>query len=765
MLDKIICVRSVGALNNATPNSIEMGRVTLIYGENARGKSTLAALLHACSTGTSDAVMARATIGATSDPKLVLRFVRGGVTQVANFENAAWSSTAPELTVFDQGFIERNVYAGSEVNPEHHQALLDFAIGSAAVTAKRAVDEAGARQLAGTRRKTAAEDKLRGYRGNLPISEFVALKLDPDVDTKIATLNQEVLSASASAEINRRPQLDPVTLPQFDVDKFFSVLGRRLDDVHTDAERTVREHLHKHADSDAETWVARGQQLLHDDLCPFCGQAVTGIDLIQAYKTHFNMAYRQLTADVGNLASGARAALAHDDGAAAIAKLNDERCLAWAPQLTLAPLEFDATEVRRLIDETLRALLELAERKIAAPADSVDAPQVLAETIGNLGRLHGMQQSYNGRVTSINADIAAYKQRLSGTNVAALKLQIGLLTLQKGRHSQDVVEIVDEWSQADQERGIAETAKNEAKERFNALMVDTLQTYQTAINKWLRAFGANFTVEALKPNYSGTGLPRTEYGIRLSGRTVPAGRKLEAEPSFKTVLSDGDKRTLALAFFLARVLGDADVATRIVVLDDAFVSMDKHRRAQTVQAILTLTRQAEQVVVMAHDGYFLRDLANGLSDKKISVPTSLQLERVKGDYTELVPCDLDALCASPYYKHYAKISEFVEGGGNDLLDVAKCGRPLLEGHLHRRFPRHVADGVPLGVTLDRIKTASPNSPLDSLRPSISELLELNDFFSAFLHDTDGKVVRDDVTDNELRTYCASVLRLIHSGRL
>ena len=78
-------------------------------------------------------------------------------------------------------------------------------------------------------------------------------------------------------------------------------------------------------------------------------------------------------------------------------------------------------------------------------------------------------------------------------------------------------------------------------------MNETLHKYQEDINKWLLAFGATFSVEELKPNYLGTGLPKTEYRIRLSGRTVPAGKKLEAEPSFQTMLSDGDKRTLALA--------------------------------------------------------------------------------------------------------------------------------------------------------------------------------------------------------------------------
>lgn len=64
-------------------------------------KSTLSTLLSACSVGDAQALQARKTIDGTN-----------------------WSSLADNLHVFNQEFVERNVYAGAAVTPEQRASLL-----------------------------------------------------------------------------------------------------------------------------------------------------------------------------------------------------------------------------------------------------------------------------------------------------------------------------------------------------------------------------------------------------------------------------------------------------------------------------------------------------------------------------------------------------------------------------------------------------------------------------------------------------------------
>jgi hypothetical protein len=48
-------------------------------------------------------------------------------------------------------------------------------------------------------------------------------------------------------------------------------------------------------------------------------------------------------------------------------------------------------------------------------------------------------------------------------------------------------------------------------------------------------------------------------------------------------LSDSEKRTLAFAFFLAKLKNDDNLSQKIVILDDPFSSFDSNRREKTIQ--------------------------------------------------------------------------------------------------------------------------------------------------------------------------------------
>ncbi len=79
-------------------------------------------------------------------------------------------------------------------------------------------------------------------------------------------------------------------------------------------------------------------------------------------------------------------------------------------------------------------------------------------------------------------------------------------------------------------------------------------------------------------------------------------------PSFDTVLSEGDRNTLALAVFAAMMFERPDRAECVVVLDDPFISLDRNRRGRTCELVQQLHDRTAQVIVLSHDEYFLRDV-------------------------------------------------------------------------------------------------------------------------------------------------------------
>lgn len=768
MLNKIITLDNLGVFRHGTPRAADFDRVTLLYAENGRGKSTISAALASLSTGDVGPLVARSTFGGGAQ-KIVVRCTAGGASANVQFDGTKWSTSVPYIVVFDQHFIERNVYAGSEVQTAHHEALLEFALGTAAVKKKQEVDAAGEDQTAATKRRTTAEDKLKGYMGTTPFAVFHKLVQDDKVDETIAGLENRIAAAKDAGAIAARASLSSLAVPSCDFTKLKAVLGRSLQDVHAEAELAVKTHvahLESVPETEPEEWLATGLRLMAGNNCPFCSQPAEGVPLVAAYQTYFNEAYAELTAEVRDLALTASAAVSQDGLTSyeGVDATNRERINGWGGQLKLLLTALNIEQARQTVASAMKEVDELVRQKKLAPLQAVDSA-TLTGVEAELNAAFQAITAYNVEVATANDAITAYKAGLAAEKLDVLQSKLASAKLNKTRFSPSVVALVGERQLADADRSKAEATKKTAREELDALMASVLDKFQKSINNWLAKFGADFTVVRLKPTYVGsTGTPRTEYGLSVRGQTVPAGKKA-ATPCFQTALSDGDKRTLALAFFLAKLFDDPDHGIKVVVVDDLFTSLDKHRRAQTVDAITQLARSVEQLIVLAHDAFFLRDVFRRLTGKGICTPALLEAVRAADGYSELRNgFDMDEACATDFYKHYRALDDFLAAKPSEKpLAVAQGLRPLLEGHLHRRFPGRIAEGVTVGSVLQLIKDAPADSPLAVLQGSLTGLHELNDFAGAFQHDTSGIAPRTDVTDAELKAYGERTMQLLHTG--
>jgi wobble nucleotide-excising tRNase len=766
MLEKLIRIENVGIFKDSKPGALTFKKATLIYAENARGKSTLAAILRSLAANDPAVLTSRATFGG-GPAKVELRFVSASGAFNATFDSGAWKKPVPEVLVFDQEFVERNVHAGSEVTSDHHQSLLEFALGSAAVKKKQEVDNAGVEQVAATKRRTSEEDKLKGYMGQTSLADFKKLPKEADAPAKIAEIAKQIEDGKVAGNINARPLLQLAPILKFDFNAFNVSLRKSLAGLHAEIEAAVKAHIAHCAGSGAEDWVSQGLSFAKGDVCPFCGQDTGNVSLIQAYQTYFDASYKQLQSEVGKLPAEAARALAADvfTAVSEVGERNRERVNTWAPQISLQLPELDCVALIEQATPISTLLVGLAAQKKQAPLKDVEAEEALKDAAKGLESIDAQIGSYNEKVALANGAIATFKERLASADTKQLEKQLQALQRSVVRHSPEVIAIVEAQAAADNERNGWEAQKNKARKDLDTLMSTVLGSFQADINAWLAKFGAPFKVEKMKANYLGGGTPRTEYGLAFGGTVVPAGKKTTG-PSFHSALSDGDKRTLALAFFFAKTFAEKHVGEQIVVMDDIFTSLDRQRRTQTCISIDQLAGKCCQVIVMAHDAYFLRDLSQRLSDRKTCDQVVLQIQRIQHGHSDFDTCDLDVICSSDYYKRYENLQNYLDGKPTpNLLPVAQDLRPLIEGHLHKRFPGRLKQGVTLGLVLDQIKNANPANPLAALQPSLQGLHALNDFAGQFHHDTDGAVPVENVTDAELRAFGQQAMRLIHSGQL
>ena len=298
MINRIRLIRNIGQFDNVTPPpDTAFTPLSLVYAENARGKTTLAAIFRSLATGNEKFVTERHRLGAQHPPHIVIDHTNGQSV----FQNRAWTETLPEIQIFDDAFVSANVCSGIQIQTAHRQSLHELILGSQGVT----LNDALQRQVTRIERHNAA---LRGLevaiptaaRGPYGIDAYCALKVDPDIDGKILDVERRLAAARSADVIQKRPVFREIILPDFDMEVISGVLRRTLADLDEAAAARVRNHIGK-LGRGGEAWVADGtariapvSEGLGNEVCPFCTQDIGGRDLIVNYRAYFSQEYENL---------------------------------------------------------------------------------------------------------------------------------------------------------------------------------------------------------------------------------------------------------------------------------------------------------------------------------------------------------------------------------------------------------------------------------------------------------------------------------------
>lgn len=758
ILERIHRVKGIGLLHDADGRAQRLQKASFIYADNGRGKSTLASLFRSCSINKPELVINRRTIDGVNNQEVSLQFSNG---QRSTFQNGSWDHARPEILVFDADFVEENVYAGGQVSADQRKNLLRFALGSNAVVAQREYD------LADENAKNAAAfvkditNQLRVIHGALTLAQFQQVVEVANADDQITSLNEQIVEAQNIGLIQAKALPQNLVLPVIDIDPFFSILATSLADIDVDAEEQVKEHLGTQNKPGLEKWVSDGHAYGAVQHCLFCNQSLEGVDLIQAYRSYFNQEYNQLKTDVARL--GGLITNCCPDVIIELLKASfDTACAVidgWQEHVDLQVPIFDEGSARQALAE-LRALLEgLNESKEVNLLEPIGSEDEKYRALDKWQIILDMTEASNLSITNAVQRITDYKVSLAAVNTLVLQQQIRDLEWSKTRYRQDVVDLFAQLSSAQTQDTAAKAEKQNKKDALNQIMEATLASYKDSINVLLRSFGAQFEIPNIDFNYRG-GL-RSDYVLQMRGTNIALNGGV---PDFKTSLSESDKRTLAFAFFIASAEADPDLANKIILIDDPMCSLDLNRKQQTRTVLKRLHDGCRQLIVLAHDVHFLRNLRDDiLRTAQPNDVKCLKLKSVANRYSDFDDINIDQECETAYFKCHRMLDEYMAGNATNSMGIARSIRPMLEGYLHRRFPGLVNSGLLFGQAIDLINNAQHPSPLVHAKNITDELNEINRYAGQFHHDTNPAADQVVVVDGELLGFVERAINVVHAG--
>lgn len=758
MLERIHRVKGIGLLHDADGRAQRLQKATFIYADNGRGKSTLASLFRSCSTNNPALLLNRRTIDGNQNPEATLQF-SNGVRAV--FQHGNWNNSRPELLVFDADFVEQNVYAGGKVTPDQRKNLLQFALGESAVVAQQEYDHADNAVQATTSAVRETISQLSPIHQGVTLAQFQQIAEVPDADEQILALNAKIVEARNIELIQAKAQPQQLSMPALDIEPIFRILATSLNNIDLAAEQRVKDHLSNQNKDRLEKWISDGYAYGEEENCLFCNQSLEGVDLIRAYRSYFNQDYNQLKSNVAQLSALVDAACDNEIISRLRARFETASAVVdgWQEHVDVSPPVFDESSARNALS-SIKALLEnLKNGKEVNLLDEVGTEEDKNLIDRQWQIITNVIVACNETIANASEQISIYKDGLTALNIEEMQQQIRDLELAKTRHRQDVIALLAQLERQRNQDSDAKREKQLKKDTLNQLMQVTLESYKDRINELLRGFGAQFLIPNIDFNYRG-GL-RSDYALQMRGGNIALNGGV---PDFKTSLSEGDKRTLAFAFFIASAESDPDISNKIIVIDDPMCSLDLNRKQQTRTVLKRLHDSCEQIIVLAHDIHFLRNLRGDvLRTENPNNVKCLKLKAVANRYSDFDEINVDLECEGAYFRSHRVLDEYMAGIAQSSMEIARSIRPMLEGYLHRRFPGMINSGLLFGQIIDQINNAQHPSPLVHAQNITTELNEINRYAGQFHHDTNPAADQVQIVDGELFNFAERAIRIVHAG--
>ncbi len=734
MIHKIERLISVGKFRSyQATGDVAFKKLTLIYADNGSGKTTLTAVLRSLTQNNPEVINKRlSTNSTTTQAGQIIQ--RDSVTNVDTFHSfgaTGWSNTFPDIEIFDIHFVNDNIYSGFEFNDDHRKQLHQFVIGAQGIGIQNQIEANKANKTTSRIIQTGYENQLITQVGNgltiALIQTFLSIPISQTVNIGQLILAAEAVLANARAntviqtlqKLNILPIINSmITFPNMLIDLETT--------IQTIQDASLQEIFNAHCAQLAENGIEGAEQWLKtgfgyierkneippnndqtDLTCPFCAQSITeDINIINAYTNRFNEEFNALLQRLQTYMQS----LDNFNLDSIIQRLNyinqnnTVSVNSWAthlPNSVQVPIFNIITDEAILITE-FNSLIAIVRQKIQNPSIAVNTDSLNTFSL-SLENINSSIATYNQSVVTYNNSITAFRSSIQPEPQALIEVN-KLKRIQK-RHEPAIDAICNLLIAEKQNLRNLELAYPALVQQQEDAATLFFTDYKDRINHYLTTvFRTPFRIEDVIniPPQGRATQSKIGYKLTIDGQDISFDSNLPNNA--KDCLSEGDRSTLALAFFLSKLDIDQRKDEKVLVFDDPLSSFDSNRRFYTVQLIKKLMAEMKQIIVMSHNEWFLYDLSKGISrgDRKELRITENFVTRA----SIIEPLELEKLVENDYFKHLNELAEFIQHADISRRDtILGLMRNVLEAHIRFKFYRQTSHLQPNNRTFGNLITA------------------------------------------------------------
>lgn len=734
MIDKFITIKNLGRFKDyheVVGEEIKLGKFTIIYSDNGMGKTTLCSIFHSLKSNDPIPILQRKSLNSLGKPSIDL--VIDGENYL--FENGTWTNNYPNIEIFDSKFVNDNVFTGDEITNEHGANLLEFALGEEAVKLSKEI-ESNKKLLNGLDKDIKEKENiiLQGLKSKIDINAFINQNEIKDIKSKIETKKKEILASEDYDLIAKKEPLIQIEIPDIQIENIKRVLFSNLDSVSGNIEAKFKDHLVNHKmENDGESWVFQGLGYNIAQTCPFCGQNIDTAEMIKIYKTILSEEYKQHKENIGNNLAELKKTFSDGNQLIESVLKNNELETFWSKYININSKRIDTDQLSQVISCLRDKLVGFFEKKLASPLEPEKVTEEVDVMYSNYTSIKEDVYNYTKEIGKINQLIEARKISSKGNNIITLQQELNYLFDNQYRYDDIIKNLINDYKSLLVNRNELKT-KNDALRSLVDEKLSNIEKYRIKINYYLKVFCTEFEIDEFNRN-SRTTKPVLNFNIKINNCMPFDPRNAKKDdylsPRLGTTLSEGDKSSLAFAFFLARVDINTNNIEKIFIIDDPVTSMDCKRREFTEAKMYDIKRNSKQLIILSHDELFLKKLVPQNKKDFVALAITGYPSSMINNYDEKY------FCISSSIMDIEELSKFMDNQNpkpEEALSVCRCIRPTLENYFRTKYESILKQNDDFSGIINQIRTAQSNSPLYEWIEKVSLLEGINIFSREFMHD-------------------------------
>lgn len=703
MISRIQEIKNIGTFLSSHPASIELSKLVLMYGPNSQGKTTICDVIKSLKNNDPIYITQRKTVGHTEQPTVSFHFSNG---KNAKFQRDLWCidpglGDMSNIEVFDTTFVFDNVFTNNAIEHKNKENFTRFIIGEKSVNLSRELLSLNEQKNELTRKyDSLAEDIERAIEKKLPLKDFIKAPYQADIhDEDVALLGIKTTIQEETKNLKNISAIKnlsfPTALLPIDINIFAIInnINQILASAYSFQKQDLIELYNNHkntyinsSDSVAiDNWILQGTQWIIDEHCPFCGTSLTGNENIDVFIEFFSKEIQEYTQKVLSLNKikiptklniNPTKLIQNEDLITTLnSKVFDEK---------VTVLYHSLLDIREILisnyetcENSLKTLIETIEGKIKNKFDnfytSIEAVDL---------------QSFYNTIETYNENIKKYNTLLQEFNTLAGSYITNLTVDSINKH---IIELENEYNRLfiivqrnllndkiqqfvllkKQITDITNLSKQK-KQDFDKEQEAYLTEFYDDINAYFEKFGSrNYKIEKV---ITTKGTNKTySLDVYFRGELVPKDK-------IQFVLSESDRRALALAIFFTKIKRTASGET-IIFLDDPITSFDIDRMNIFINEIKKLKDTVAQIIITTHyQNFYKKAVQLTYHDN----PTLIKITHgpITNDLKKIEPKN-EPLLMDDYQSAIHSMVTFMDGTSHSYSEVD--ARTLMQKHLEYHF--------------------------------------------------------------------------------